>query len=141
RMTYEMVYPTYSDSTYVDWDFENTWIVGWPTKYENYPLLKWQTFTSIEHDDFTPEKCKLYQNYPNPFNPNTEIRFSIPKASLVDLSVYNVNGQKVAELINGKLDSGKHSVQFDGSGFNSGIYYYSINADGYSLTRKMIMLK
>lgn len=141
RMTYEMEYPTYSDSTYVDWDFMNTWIIGWPTKYENYPLLKWQTYVSIEHDDFTPEECKLFQNYPNPFNPATEIRFALAKTAGVKLSVYNISGQKIMELSNGIKHAGLHTVEFDGSKFNSGIYYYTLEVEGKATTKKMILLK
>ena len=140
RMTYEMVYPTYSDSTYVNWDFENIWIQGCPTK-SMYPILRWQTLVSIEEDYSIPVSSKLYQNYPNPFNPDTHIKFELSRTCEAKLNVYNVAGQQVAELANGRLSAGNHTIEFDGSKLNSGIYYYNLEADGKSLVKKMIMLK
>ncbi|MCG2760603.1 MAG: T9SS type A sorting domain-containing protein, partial [Candidatus Delongbacteria bacterium] len=88
-----------------------------------------------------PTQHELFQNYPNPFNPITQIRFALAKATNVKLSVYNVSGQKVAELANGLRQAGVHSVDFDGSRFNSGVYYYTLDVDGKSLTQKMILMK
>jgi|GEM_PF-1255498 len=92
-------------------------------------------------DAVVPESSKLYQNYPNPFNPVTQIRFDLAKAGNVKLSVYNVNGQKVAELANSVMNAGAHSVDFDGSNLNSGVYYYMLDADGFITTSKMVLTK
>ncbi len=89
----------------------------------------------------TPVKFELSQNYPNPFNPTTKINFSIPQNSEVTLTVYNVLGQKVKTLLNGFMVAGKHTINFDASGFNSGIYIYKLEAGIFSEVRKMTLLK
>ncbi|MBU4487037.1 MAG: T9SS type A sorting domain-containing protein, partial [Candidatus Delongbacteria bacterium] len=88
-----------------------------------------------------PSQHTLYQNYPNPFNPTTQFKFALVKTADVKLSVYNISGQKVAELANGTRQSGVHTVDFDGSKFNSGVYYYTLEVEGKSLTQKMILMK
>ena len=88
-----------------------------------------------------PESTILHQNYPNPFNPVTSIKFALAKAADVKLSVYNISGQKVAELANGTKQAGIHSVDFDGSRFNSGVYYYTLEVNGKAFTQKMILMK
>ena len=89
----------------------------------------------------TPVKFELSQNYPNPFNPTTKINFSIPQNSEVTLTVFNVLGQKVKTLVQGFMEAGKHTINFDASGFNSGIYLYKLEAGNFSEVRKMTLLK
>lgn len=93
-----------------------------------------------------PEVYLLEQNYPNPFNPSTQINFSLPTDARVTLKVFNILGQEVANLVNNAMTAGRHSLTFDASHFNSGVYLYSIAAagtDGSSFTsvRKMILSK
>jgi hypothetical protein len=88
-----------------------------------------------------PVAFDLKQNYPNPFNPTTTIDFSIENTDMVNLSVYSLSGQKVATLVNGMVESGSHSVTFDASNISSGVYFYTLNADGVSATSKMILMK
>ncbi len=88
-----------------------------------------------------PSEVNLYQNYPNPFNPTTEIRFALPTESDVKLNVYNINGQLVSELVNGSKEAGIYSVNFNASNFNSGMYFYTLEANGMSITKKMILTK
>lgn len=93
-----------------------------------------------------PSGFILEQNYPNPFNPVTEIGFSLPKMSEVNLTVYNVLGQEVITLIESSLSSGNYKVIWDGrnelgSAVGSGIYFYRLTADGFKAKRKMILLK
>ncbi|GAB1349496.1 hypothetical protein MASR1M107_17100 [Ignavibacteriales bacterium] len=83
----------------------------------------------------------LEQNYPNPFNPSTVINFSLPSAGNVVLVVYNSVGEKVATLVNGALSAGSHSVRFKGDNLPSGLYFYKLQADGISFTRKMVLSK
>ena len=91
--------------------------------------------------DVLPDAFALNQNYPNPFNPSTQISFSLPNAENVSLSVFNVLGQKVITLVDGHMDAGNHVVEFDGSALASGMYFYRINTESFSETKKMVMLK
>lgn len=86
---------------------------------------------------------KLSQNFPNPFNPNTKISYTIPKNSFVKLSVFNLNGQKVADLINEKKEAGIYETDFSASkyGLASGSYFYRLEAGDFTEVRKMILLK
>ncbi len=104
---------------------------------------------TIEVDLAAPKKFELSQNYPNPFNPTTTIRFSLPDASLnpsqggtlVKLTVYNVLGQQVAVLVNDILEAGVHTINFNASELNSGIYIYKLEAGSFVQTRKMTLIK
>jgi hypothetical protein len=84
---------------------------------------------------------QLEQNYPNPFNPSTKIRFSIPQAGTVKLTVFNILGEKVQTLINEEMSAGTHSVDFMASNLSSGIYIYRIESGSFTQTKKMTLLK
>lgn len=88
-----------------------------------------------------PSSYHLWQNYPNPFNPSTRITYSLPKASKVSLTIYNLLGQKVATLVNENQKAGTRSVCWDAKGLGSGIYLCRLKAGEYSKTIKMILLK
>ncbi len=94
-----------------------------------------------EENDLELNSYTLYQNYPNPFNPSTIIRYSIPIAGLVTLTVYNILGEQVKTLINQEMPAGNHSVQFNASRLASGIYLYRIQFGSFVQTKKMILLK
>jgi hypothetical protein len=95
-----------------------------------------------------PGVFKLYNNYPNPFNPVTKINFDLPKKNFVNLSVYDITGRKIAELVNQLFDAGSYEVSWNGSNTASGIYFYRIitnNPDGsgqvFSETKRMALIK
>ena len=88
-----------------------------------------------------PIAFELAQNYPNPFNPTTIINYSLPTASQVKLEVFNVLGQRVAMLEDGKMQAGSHSTEFNAGGYPSGIYFYRLTYNGGVATRKMVLLK
>lgn len=115
------------------------------TDDRNISALKTLTFTTASGigDDYSAvaSDFELYQNYPNPFNPVTQIRFALSKTSDVKLSVYNIAGQQVSELLNEKMNAGYKKIDFDGIRFNSGLYYYTLEVDGVSKTKKMTILK
>ena|GEM_PF-747019 len=93
-------------------------------------------------DDFTlPVAVSLDQNYPNPFNPSTQIRFSLPASSDVQLEVYDMLGRRVASLVSGTLPAGSHEVTFDASDLSSGLYLYSIASGAQKITRTMTLVK
>ena len=94
-----------------------------------------------ENNSLIPAEYSLLQNYPNPFNPSTTIRFAIPKTSYVYLTIYNILGQRIKTLINKELSAGTYNVKFDASGLSSGIYFYTLKAGDYLVTKKMILLR
>jgi hypothetical protein len=89
----------------------------------------------------SPSAISLSQNYPNPFNPSTSVRFALPEAGFVSLSVYDVTGRLIASIANGEFGVGEHTVSFDASALSSGVYVYRLNAGGQTLTRKMTLMK
>ena len=97
--------------------------------------------TSIEHDDQIVSVFSLSQNYPNPFNPSTTIEFSIAKAENITLTIYNLLGQKVTELINGDFSAGIYKVTFDASQLSSGVYIYQLKSSSNIIANKMELLK
>lgn len=97
----------------------------------------------VEHNESFSllKNFSLFQNYPNPFNPITVIRYSLPKHSHVTLEIYNILGQKVATLVDGKQKAGYKTVRWNAGSFSSGIYFYRLQAGDFVETRKMMLLK
>jgi len=91
--------------------------------------------------DVTPIESGLKQNYPNPFNPITTIEFAQQNTGNIKLVVMNSKGETVQVLANGMFQAGKHSFKFDGSGLNSGIYFYQVITPEKSFVKKMILTK
>jgi hypothetical protein len=89
-----------------------------------------------------PSAIKLEQNYPNPFNPVTNISFTLPNESEVNLSVYDSSGRQVKVLAKGTYSKGRHTVEFSADGINSGSYYYSLkDGTGKETAKKMLIIK
>ena len=88
-----------------------------------------------------PNGFNLEQNYPNPFNPSTTIRFNLPEASIVRLTIFNILGQEIRTLVNEFKESGVNTINFDASELNSGIYFYQIISGKNSEIKKMILLR
>ena len=102
------------------------------------------TFTyskEIEINFSAPLTFSLSQNYPNPFNPTTTIKYTLPEDSNVKLTLINSLGEKVIDLVNGKVDSGNHDVKLNGSNLASGIYFYRLQTEKYTSVKKLILLK
>jgi hypothetical protein len=99
--------------------------------------------TGIVSNIEIPAEYKLYQNYPNPFNPTTKIKFNISGTSAAQtfLYVYDILGRGVATLVNGQLQPGTYEVDFDGSNYSSGIYFYKISAGSFTEVKCMVILK
>jgi len=88
-----------------------------------------------------PSKYALEQNYPNPFNPTTVIKYSLPEKGFVTLKIYDILGNEVASLVNNEKEAGNYEVSFDASQLTSGIYVYSLQANSFRATKKMMLLK
>ena len=104
-------------------------------------------FSNIRHNFEKPvDHFELFQNYPNPFNPVTTIRYTVGTHHdvpvLIDLSIYNLSGQKVATLVSAKQSAGHYEVQWDASGMASGVYLYRLSTgSGFTQTRKLVLLR
>ena len=118
-------------------------IIYGQSQFYKLSLIAAPTLNDERYASSTPSeiKYKLEQNYPNPFNPSTAINYYLPVSGHVKLNVYNVVGDKVAELINENKASGNYSLLFNGSGLPSGLYLYKLESGGYSITKKMMLLK
>ena len=104
-------------------------------------LRQYAVVTSIAGSLAAPEGYLLLQNYPNPFNPATTIRYALPKRARVMLTVFNTLGQKIAVLVDAVEEPGEHSVRFDGSDVASGVYYYRLQALGFSKTMTLVVVR
>ncbi len=99
-------------------------------------------FTAIgDENNILLQDFRLEQNYPNPFNPSTSISYQLPTAGDVELTVYNVLGQKIRTLVKERQQAGQYKISFDGSGLASGVYLYKLKANNLVDTRKMILMR
>jgi len=137
-----------TQSTFTNWDFVNETTNGtddyW--KIDNsinngYPSLSWQIGSSSIEVEKTPRPTQLFNNYPNPFNPNTSIKFYVKASEKVALMIYDAKGEFVKELINSNLKLGYHTINFDGSNLNSGVYFYKLQTASTQIVNKMILIK
>jgi archaellum component FlaF (FlaF/FlaG flagellin family) len=99
------------------------------------------TTTSTPIDGELPQVMALNQNYPNPFNPTTQISYDLPQSADVRLDVFNIQGQRVATLVNAAQSAGTHNVTFDAANLASGVYLYRLQAGATVLTKKMTLVK
>lgn len=97
--------------------------------------------TLADGDAMIPYETALYQNYPNPFNPETTIGYSLKNDCDVKLTVYNYMGQVANEIVSGRRERGHHTVTFNADMLSSGVYFYTLEADGKKLIRKMVMVR
>jgi len=113
-----------------------------------HPLLRLYgkpIITDVENDEVS-DKVRLSQNYPNPFNPVTNIRFGLARKGHVNLSIYDVGGRKIKTLLDRRLEKGSHAVIWDGRNERgrrvaSGVYFYRLEANEKTISRKMVLLK
>lgn len=101
---------------------------------------RYGTLVSLE-EEYAARQFILNQNYPNPFNPGTVISFQLPEPGEVRLDVFDILGRQIVTLVNSRMSSGQHTVNFDASGLPVGVYIYRIIAGEYMETRKMTLVK
>ncbi len=121
--------------------FANNTTLGSPDK-----PIKITFAPEFTDEQVVPTVFGLYQNYPNPFNPKTKIEYQLPKDTQVEISIYNIRGEKVRTLVNEKKKAGYHNVIWNGIDdrnreLSSGVYLYRIKTDGYSAIKKMLLIK
>jgi hypothetical protein len=92
-------------------------------------------------NELIPAIFDISQNYPNPFNPVTNIDYQLPKTSRVIIEVFNIRGQKVFELVKGVKSAGIYTINFNGHALSSGIYFYRIEAEGFTKIKRMLLLR
>ena len=133
-----LYYDLFSDVYFIDSSIG--WVVG-----DYGRILKTINggVTFIEENNLKeiPNEYSLNQNYPNPFNPNTNISFSIPQSSFVQIKIYDVAGGLVDELVNEERHAGVYNIEWDASHNPTGIYYYQMKAGNFNETKKMLLLK
>ncbi len=112
---------------------------GSPT--ENFVVYDWDIVSGIDDPVNLPENYHLAQNYPNPFNAKTQISFNLEKPSRTTIDIYDITGTRVCSLLDDDLQSGTHNATWDATGFASGVYFYKINTEDFSETKRAILIK
>jgi hypothetical protein len=104
-------------------------------KYSRFPIGIQQISSDI------PGTFTLHQNYPNPFNPNTNIKFEIPISAFINITIFDALGKEITVLANKNVNAGIYNVNWDASGYPSGVYFYRIITENFTQSRKMILIK
>jgi hypothetical protein len=108
-------------------------------------VVKPTAVTGVKNDGSSPHSFSLLQNFPNPFNPSTRIQYSLEKAGMVSLKVYNLLGLEVATLVNGRQEAGNYAVPFGidngTAGLSSGVYFYRLQTGSFVSTKKLVLMK
>lgn len=104
-------------------------------------VLKTQNLLGVIAEPAVPSDFSLYQNYPNPFNPVTTISFTLPSAAFTTLTVFDLLGRTVTELVSERMDAGPHSVTFNGNISPSGVYFYQLRSGMHLETKKMVLVR
>jgi len=114
-------------------------LTDWPGPDSAF-VIQSSTPVSVNESTNVPSDYSLYQNYPNPFNPSTKIGFVLLADEKVNLSVFNLLGEKVGQLLNEYMKSGFHEIEFDAANLSSGVYFYKLSTDSFQSVKKMILL-
>lgn len=128
------------------WSFETIWGID-ASFNEGLPYLLWENRIPTSNSNTEViESAALSTNYPNPFNPKTTIKYEIPQAGKVELTVYNIKGQEINTLIKEHKSAGNHQVVWNGKDSNgkkvaSGTYLYRVKVGGKEITKKMVLIK
>jgi hypothetical protein len=106
-------------------------------------VVSWQEVSGVEGQStevMLPSVISL-SNYPNPFNSSTKITYELPQATEVKLDILNLLGQRVVSLFSGAQPAGAHHISWDASGFDSGVYFLRLSAEGATEAKKLLLLK
>lgn len=127
-----LTYSPYNEDQ--SWSTVTRWLYNWIG-------AKWNPVTDVKDDNITVSKYDLGQNYPNPFNPSTVIKYSVEKAGMVTLKVYDLLGREIATLVNEAKQPGSYTINFNASNLASGMYLYKIETDSYRAVKKMLLVR
>ncbi len=116
-------------------------IPGQQTYYEFATVKYSQTLTGISSATNLAKSFQLYQNFPNPFNPKTIIKYDIGNTDLTSLKIFDISGKCISTLVNEMQSAGNYSIDWDGSDYSSGIYFYELRTGKYSEVKRMMLLK
>jgi len=135
-----------SNNINLRWDFDGvitTILTGESfVNITNSGYHKNESSTGTNNNSDQPQYFELSQNYPNPFNPSTKIQFSLPEDSKVKLTLFNILGEEVDELVNGEMNRGVHTITFNADDLTSGVYLYKLDVENqFTDVRKMILMK
>jgi hypothetical protein len=133
----------YCNMTAIRGNIAGSYVGGAPISVEElWSLRSKVTFVSVTPiSSEVPANYSLSQNFPNPFNPTTNIKFGLVKAGFVSLKVYDLAGKEVSSLVNEKLSVGTYQYNFNASNLSSGIYFYTLRTEGFTETKKMMLIK
>jgi photosystem II stability/assembly factor-like uncharacterized protein len=122
---------------------ERGWIISQQTSNVYKMSIIYTVMTSVEEivSTIVPERFALSQNYPNPFNPATKIKYDVPVNSQVTLKIFDISGKEVANLVNEFKNAGSYELNFNASNLTSGVYFYTIQANDFRETKKMLLIK
>jgi hypothetical protein len=109
-------------------------------QYDNDGAYKELNTIDVNYDNI-PLTFGLSQNYPNPFNPSTRISFQVPEKSNINVSIYDILGNKITTLLNEIKQPGQYDITFDASRLSSGVYFYKLQSDKFVITKKMAFIK
>lgn len=117
-------------------------MVSFASEQGVYVYKKPPVHISLSTENSLPQTFVPEQNHPNPFNPMTTINFQLPSVDYFDLTIYNLPGQKIRTLANGRKEAGKYKVAFNAAALPSGVYYYTLSVGNRLLqARKMLLLR
>ena len=122
-------------------DLSHSWFDKGGVAYTFFPAAAPASVGQSAGRELIAQGYRLDQNYPNPFNPSTTIRFSIPQADRVTLTIYNAIGAEVATLLSQDVAAGSHEIIWNAGNLPSGIYFYRLSTGGFVETKRLILLK
>jgi photosystem II stability/assembly factor-like uncharacterized protein len=134
-------FPTPDSTAILDVEFADSlhgWCVGEKGLIAKYDA---SSVGIVNGNEVSQVFYSLYQNYPNPFNPSTVIGYYLPKASRVELKIFNVIGQEIRKLEIGLKDRGQHNLSFEAGNLPAGVYFYTLEAGDFKETKKMVIVK
>ncbi len=137
-------HPTVGLLSYGSWygaAFYTVWEDSSGDKIQLFGRVHYILMGNVDYFNSQQKDFNLYQNYPNPFNPSTSIEYRVGSDEYVTLKVYDLLGREVAILVDEYAPAGRYEVDFDGSKFSSGVYFYRLQAGEFRETRKMVLLR